>query len=604
MRYLTLLLVTLALRAQPIQLSPVVVSATGESAPPIMGDIATLLDTPRAYSTIDRTTLEDYTLRLGGLSAFSSSVQQTGSYGHTATVNVRGDMAELYQNGQRRTNNAAGFQPSFNGVEQVDVIKGAAPVVFGPGFYSGGYLNLQTKRALPVRFAEYGVTIGALGEGYRDLTATFDVNQPASGGGIRVSYEGRKDDTPYRAGRDDTQDVYVTVHRYLPAATLDLSLEHLWEATPQVEGINRVTQELIDHRVYEADAGPRRLGATDNLISPGDFSNANVTTAQAIYAGTTVKAYTLVESVARRRFNAFAYAEYARQLTVDQRVEWHWDTQAAYTLVGVTGRYERRASFTNYFNAFFDAYDITLAGARDARTQPGYVEGTPGPGGRLFFGPVDGNSDTTLSHLYSAAPFAQQRLRLGAWQMLYGGRVDGYRVFVADPLSPARDDLTTYSVSRMVSVMRAFGPGWSAYATYGHLYSVNGTVSGGGIVLAPDLHINEGNLRSLNRLYEIGLRHEGFNVTAFWQARQQPDLYAYKPNDIVVRGVEVETLTSAGPWSAATSVTYQEGSFRNSLPFELPSPRLRSVSEPGDYRIPGLSRVYAASTLTCTPTST
>ncbi len=603
---LFLLLVTTAIAAEPIQLAPVTVSsATAETRPAApTGEPVGLLDTPRAFSSVGQRAIEDHTIRLTNLSSFTSSVQQTGSYGHTATVNIRGDMAELYQNGQRRTNNAAGFQPSFNGVEQVDVIRGAAPVVFGPGFYSGGYLNLVTKRASPTAAtASAGAVLGTLSADhpYLNVAGSFDANQPLSRDtAIRVSYEGRRNETFYAAGRDDAQDLYLTLRRHLPAATLDLSLQHLWQATPQIEGVNRVTQDLIWTRTYAADAGPRQLRATDNLVSPGDFSNANVTTAQAVYDAGTFKALTLVETVNRRRFNAFAYIEYARQMTADQRLEWHRDTERGYTIVGAQGRFERRESYTNYYNALFEAHDITTSAPRDASALPGYLLGQPGPGGRLFFGPLDGNADTTLSHLYQGAAFLQHRVRFGGWQVLLGGRVDGYRVFVTDPLTrAASDDLTTHSVSRTASIIRTFGR-WSVYATYARLYSVNGTVSGGGIVLAPDRHIDEGNLRSLNRLWEAGLRRETkagtLSLTAFHQDRQQPDLYAYKPNDIAVRGVELDLTRRRGPWSAAHSVTYQEGTFRNSQPFELPSSYLASVSEAGDYRIPGLSRVYAAST--------
>ncbi len=600
---LTLLFAPLTRAADTItQLPAMVVSATGEiRTPAVLGDSATFLDTPRAYAQVGPQAMEDYSVtKIGQLSSFDASVQGTGQYGHVATVNVRGDMAELYQNGQRRTNNAAGFQPSFNGVEQVDVVKGAAPVVFGPGFYSGGYLNLQTKNATQARGTSVALTMGDLSadHSYLNTTASVDSNLPLTErDAVRVSYEGRRNQTFYRAGRDDEQDLYLTFHRSLPGASLDLYLQHDWQATPQIEGINGVTQDLIDHRTYLGHL----LKPTDNLVSPGDFSNANVTTAQAIYERDRVfKSYTLVEVVDRRRFNAFSYTEYAKQLTLDQRAEWHWDTDFAYTIAGVNGRFEKRESYTNYFNAQFAAYDISKPGVRDASLLPTYIAGTPGPGGRLFFGPLDGNTDTTLSSLYQTAAFLQQRFYVArGWQLLYGLRVDGYRVFVTDPLTYSiSDDASVFSFSRTASLIHTMGE-WSVYATYGHLYSVNGTVSGGGIVFAPDNRINKANLHSLNQLYEIGARRETSvgeaSLTAFWQARQQPDLYAYAPNDIVVRGVELELNHRSGSWGVVNSVTYNEANFRHSAPFELPSQYLVTVTEPGDYRVPGISRVYATS---------
>lgn len=554
---------------------------------PVLGDPASFLDTPRAYSSLDRELLDlSGTTKIGAFQLFDASTQSTGQYGHVATVNIRGDMAELYQNGQRRTNNAAGFQPSLNGAEQVDLIKGAAPVVFGPGFYSGGYLNMQTKRAGSPQ-ESYGLTLGTLSADHDYLTtnAFFDITRLAGDTSYRLAYEGQVDRTFYsrQGGRDDKQDVYLAVHR----GNLDLFIQHTWQASPQIEGINHPSQYLIDHPP----------APTDNLVSPGDFSNANVSTVQAIYARAGFRSYTLAEYVDRRRFNAFAYQEWATQFTLDQRVEWHHESDLFYTIVGAQARYEYRESYTNYFNAFFDAYDLTNPAPRTASTNPAYVVGHPGPDGYLFFGPLDGNADTTLSDLYQAAAFVQQRIRRGDWQVLYGARADGYRVFVTDPLTHSiSDNLTTYSVSGMASLIRVRGA-WSTYLTYARLYSVNGTVSGGGIVFAPDLRINESNLRSLNRLYEVGLRYEGkvrFGATLYQQDRQQPDLYAYKPNDIQMRGVEVEVSRRWGRISLASTATYNEGHFVDSLPFEFAP----TVTQPGDYRIPGLSRFYATSTVT------
>lgn len=564
-------------------------SATAEVRvePVVLGDQASFLDTPRAYSSLDRELLDlSGTTKIGAFQAFDASTQGTGQYGHTSTVNIRGDMAELYQNGQRRTDNAAGFQPSLNGVEQVDLIRGAAPVVFGPGFYSGGYLNMQTKRAGSPQ-ESYGFTLGTLSADHSYLTtnAFLDVTRVLGDTSYRVAYEGQVDRTFYarQGGRDDKQDLYLAIHR----GNLDLFIQHTWQASPQIEGINHPSQYLIEHPP----------APTDNLVSPGDFSNANVSTVQAIYAVEGFRSSTLAEYVDRRRFNAFAYLEWATQFTFDQRVEWHYESDFLYTIVGAEARYEYRESYTNYFNAFFDGYDISKPGVRDATIQPGYIEGTPGPGGYLFFGPLDGNSDTTLSQLYQFAPFFQQRVKSGDWQLLYGARADGYRVFVTDPLTRSiSDNLTTYSTSRMASLIRGSGP-WSAYLTYARLYSVNGTVSGGGIVFAPDLKINEANLRSLNRLYEVGLRYEGkvrLGATLYQQDRQQPDLYAYKPNDIQMRGVEVEASRGWGRFHLASTATYNEGHFINSLPFEFAP----TVTQPGDYRIPGLSRFYATSTAT------
>lgn len=575
----------------------VVSSTTGELVDSsIFGDSSSYLDTPRLYTAIGPATLDTFNIgKIDYLQSFDSSTQTPGLYGYVSTVSIRGDMSELYQNGQRRTNNAAGFAPSLNGVEQVDVIKGAAPITFGPGFYSGGYLNMVSKRALSAPMSILSLTLGTLNadHSYLNTSVSIDENAVISDTiSVRASYQGRVDNTFYRAGRDDSQDIYLTLHQSLTDAALDIYVQHSWQAIPQIEGINHPTQSLIDTRLYHGVF----LSPTANLVSAGDFSNADVTTVQAIYGNRAFRSYTLAEYINRRRFNAFAYLEWARQLTIDQRLEYHHETDRTYSIIGTQFRYEYRQSFTNYFNAFFDDYDITVPGVRDATLNPAYYPGSPGPNGRLFFGPLDGNTDTTESRLYQFAPFYQQRVKLGRWQVLYGARADGYRVFVTDPLTHSiSDDPTTYSTSYNANLMYTVG-NTTLYGGYSRLSSVSGTVSGGGIVFAPDLRINKDNLRSINRLYEVGIRYDSVMraaLTAFWQERQQPDLYAYKPNDLAVRGIEASVYRGWGIMYTSVAGTYAESNFINSLPFEFAP----TVSKPGDYRVPGQSRLTFVSTI-------
>ena len=117
----------------------------GKSA---FSDSADFLNTPRSVSTIDSSIFDKYSLStIGSIQSYVSDVQTVGSFGQSATVNIRGDLSEQYVNNERRTNNSFGFQPSLNSVESVDLVHGAPSVVFGPGFYSGGYVDFQTKQA-------------------------------------------------------------------------------------------------------------------------------------------------------------------------------------------------------------------------------------------------------------------------------------------------------------------------------------------------------------------------------------------------------------------------------------------------------------------------
>ena len=593
------------------------------------GDNGTFLDTPRSVSTIDSSIVEKFAIKnITQIPAYVSNVQNIGSFGQSSMVYIRGDLSEQYVNSQRRTNNSFGFQPSLNGVEALDLVHGAPSVVFGPGFYSGGYTNYQLKQTQSGEFSSVNVLFGTLttnGNSFLNTTMQYDRNTVLSKDTyLRVSYEGKENETIFRrnGGRDDTQDLYIALKKvFSPRTVLDVYAEYSWQATPELIGVNRVTQDMIwnnryitgkTNDVYDNSLVPDgkvvQLKDTDTLSSKGDFSNANVYFLQAILTSrlsptTTIKNFTLTEYVNRRRFNDYEYVEYATQTTVDNRTEVHIDKTRSYTLFGVNERVEYRNAQVGYFNTFFNSFDATNGNVRSSKAFADYYPGYKGAGGRNeFFGTADLTYDTSFSRTFSVSPFFQQRLRFGQLQFLYGIRADGYRSFVEDPLNPSiKDDITTYSIGNTQSVIYSITKNWTAFATIGRLRAVNGSVTGGAVVLDPNLKISEESFQSLNKLYEVGTRYQTKNasvaLTGFWQYRQQHNFYANTPDNIVVRGVELETK-----WNPTKKLffignaSYMEANIDNSFPFEFNGIGLTAASGNGDYRIPGLSRIYTNAT--------
>ena len=599
---------------------------TGATA---FADTANFLNTPRSVSTVDASILEKYSLAtIGSIQSYVSNVQTVGSFGQSATVNIRGDLSEQYVNNQRRTNNSFGFQPSLNGVEAVDLVHGAPSVVFGPGFYSGGYVNFQLKQAGDIDFVKVRTTIGTYvpnDNSFLNTSFQFDQNVPLGNGAVRISYEGKVNDTLFRrnGAREDSQDLYLTFHKSTDNVTFDLYTEFSWQAAPELIGVNRVTQDLIwnnNYRTgtisapYNTSEVPNgklvKLPSTATVFSKGDFSNANVYFVQGVLVDrlsevVVMKNYTLAEYINRRRFNAYEYAEYAKQLTLDNRTELHFDSPGSrYTIIGGEVRYENRKAEVNYANTYFNAHDATSGIVHASLAYSDYYHGIVDMGGREFFGTSGYTFDTTHSKLFSVSPFFQQRIYLGdKFQVLYGVRADGYRVFVQDPLQPSiKDNLTTYSFGNTESLIYTLTNNWSLYGTIGRLRAVNGSVTGGGIVLDPNLKVSKDSLRSLNKLYEVGTRWNAENasvgLTGFWQYRQQHNFYANAPDNILVRGVELETK-----WEPTktlfliNNLTYMESNYDNSFPFEFSGIGLPAAAEPGNYRVSGLSRLYFNSTI-------
>jgi outer membrane receptor protein involved in Fe transport len=638
--YLILILSLLlcALPAQTVTLNKFVVTAspTGELSfnPEVgksaFGDNETILNTPRSVSSIDHSTLSQFNINsMGQMMNFVSGVQTVGSFGQFASVNVRGDLAESYVNDQRRSNNSFGFQPSFNGVESIDIVHGAPSVVFGPGFYSGGYVNLITKKAQKIPFTDVSITVGQLepnGNSFLNTIYQIDRNIPITDStSFRISYQGQKNETFYRrnGGKQNTQDLFTTLNHSTDSTTWDLIAEYSVQNTPEQIGINRVNQNLISNNLYRtgtinnpldsseiANGQLTNLPATSTLMSNGDFAKANVLFLQSIFLSRitptfTFQNHTLVEYVDRQRYAAYEYLEYARQTTLDNRTELHFDTTKAYSIVGLDIRYEDRKVEEAYLNTFFNVFDITKGTTNSALNYPqSYYRGTVGMGGKEFFGPLDFVFDTTQSKLFSVSPFVQQRIHINDnLQFLYGVRIDKYRANAKDPLqNSAEGSVNTTSYGLTESIVYNFDDSISVYATVGRLEAINASVTGGGIVLDPDFKLSDKNFHSLNKLYEVGSRWVGekssVNLTAYWQYRQQHNFYVNQPDDIVVRGIELEYKSQLKPnLLLISNVNYMEANTDNSFPFEFSGNGLRAVSSSGDYRLPGLSRIYANSSL-------
>src|SRR5258708_27541941 len=113
----------------------------------VMGDARGPLDTPRSVSTITAALVNERAIHgLRDILEYSPGAYAPSSYGELTVPYIRGDIAEAYVNGQRRTNNEYGFLPSFNGVEAGDVVRGARPAVVGAGHPAGRYLTAATTK--------------------------------------------------------------------------------------------------------------------------------------------------------------------------------------------------------------------------------------------------------------------------------------------------------------------------------------------------------------------------------------------------------------------------------------------------------------------------
>ncbi|MBS0662093.1 MAG: TonB-dependent receptor plug domain-containing protein [Verrucomicrobia bacterium] len=581
----------------------------------VLGDDRDLLSTPRAVSSLTTALFNERQIHgVREILLYSPSAYAGASYGKTTVPNLRGDIAETYLNGQRLSYNLYGYFPSFNGVEAIDLVRGPGSAVFGAGYFTGGYVNYVTKQpSFSAASTVVTTRVGTWAPGetsYLNGSVQVDATAPVSDRlAWRVSFETKGGDTFWKKNevRDDRADVFLALAwRPSPATRFDASLQYIWQASPEVLGVNRVNQELIWHDTYytgaSADLGvPGPIPATTavklpwdaTLFSKGDFSNANIARGQVIVTHDVSPSIQLVnrslyEHVDRRRAHQFEYAEYVTQDTAENRTEAHLKFTTAdlpqSVIVGFTARYEGRESYTNYFNEYFYNFDLTdpsrVFNFRDEypnSTFPGFI----GPGGREFFPASYDSPETVRSETWNPAAFWQQEIALTREvSAIVGLRVDAFYAKAKDPLGdaagvPWRDAEKVSSLSQAYSLVYRPSKTVSFYLTHDRIRAANGNVTGGGVILnLPDGQINRNDFRNLSELFEAGVKTALLDntlfaaATLFQQDRTRVSLGGDE-NNITLHGLELEaTYQPATRLSLTANATFQSGHYVNAAPFQ------------------------------------
>jgi len=589
----------------------------------VFGDRRSPLDTPRAVSTITQALLRERGISgVREFTAYAPGTSAPSSYGKLTTPNIRGDVGETFLNGQRLSYNRFGVFPSFNGIEAIEIVRGPGSAIYGSGLLTGGYINYVTKQpqfspetTLTLRVGTWVPGGGAGAASWLNGSWQIDTSAPSPSGrsAWRVSYEGKADKTFFRrAGlRDDRQDLFFAWTRRPASAgsgdggnglSLDANAQFLWQASPQPMGVNRPTQELIDHGVYYSGTVPNlglnpktgapagtingvttaKLPRDATLFTAADFSNAVLARGQFIATAQHVAerkfiSRTFAEYIRRRRYHASdEYAEYLEQFTVETRGEWHaqfgFAGRSHALVAGGTLRYEERESFVNYFNGYPFLYDLSAPRGPDSAESPvysfsrdyagSYLVGLPGPGGRLFFASSQGIPETAESTLWNPALFVQDDVALSeSLALLAGARLDGYVATARDPLGAQtgidwHDTHSETALSWNGSLRYALPPSLASgtlYATYQRAYSVQGHTSGGGIMLKRDPNdsargtISPEEFTPLSRLSELGakfaLRENALflGLALFEQQRIQVGRGGAN-RDLKSRGTEIELV--------------------------------------------------------------
>jgi iron complex outermembrane recepter protein len=384
----------------------------------IYGNDMDITDIPRSVTSVTHEALvQQNVLSVADLSQLTPSSLDLSRWGITGTPTIRGDLAEVYVNGQRKLTNQNAFSPSFTGVDSVDILNGPASVVDGPGSQTGGYVNFVTKAPYFDYFhGQAYVDLGTYvpgGQSYFNPGWGVDFGGPIIPNQLayRVSYEGTGGQSYYyRNGvKNDRSDLYLSI-TYSPSPNFSVNINGSWLNTDvnEIDGINRPTQQLIDNEVYytgtaispyatppahipgsiyyePATSGPggfesilyptgtSKVYPFDTIASPLAKNNTNDVYAQMIVTVNLTDNLTLVnrtygETVDRFNETAYQYLEYVpHDVVFENRTE--LTLRSSTTLLGIdiknellTGfsiRYQDSLSYGEFQNEYFNNYDVT-----------------------------------------------------------------------------------------------------------------------------------------------------------------------------------------------------------------------------------------------------
>ena len=183
-----------------------------------------LQDLPQAVDVVPEASLRDRAATsVKEALAYTPGVTTSTGEGIREQFVIRGfsAIADTYVDGMRDGGNT--FRDTFN-LEQVEVVKGPAGVLYGRGS-AGGLVNLVTKRPLAAPHAEVTAAVGS----YDTRRLTLDLNRPV-GDGLMLRLNAMADDAgSFRDGvwSEKRGVSLASTVKLSAAATLDLRAQHV-----------------------------------------------------------------------------------------------------------------------------------------------------------------------------------------------------------------------------------------------------------------------------------------------------------------------------------------------------------------------------------------
>ncbi|AHF90612.1 TonB-denpendent receptor [Opitutaceae bacterium TAV5] len=562
----------------------------------VFGMADNITDIPRNVTIISREQLSAISIKdVRDFSKLTSSSYTRTNFGAPGNPDIRGSSADVFQNGMREriTSNGNGMPIDFNAVESVNIVKGPATAVQGVSAYVGGYVDLVTKRP---SFAGSEGSIFATVGSYSTLRWGLDYNLPVSDKvATRVSYFGEDSDGYYDDEYRKTQSLYAALTwRPNDRYELFINAQATYMEYTENFGINRPTQDLIDHGRYQTGtnvnngtsaspsdpqnaanvrgenpfgdtmdwSGPTvKINRHTRLLKPGDNSTARNFKLQAIQTVSANPDLTVVNNnlftwTRRETLSSYYYSEIIDpSITFESRLEFQQNLGEHKINYGVAARYTHVKSYSDFGFEPANVWDLT----QDHRYIDAYLAdafwasiGTdrlPVPGySNRYYGIAPGSGDGSDSWGISGAPFAQATWKLAdKLSLLTGARADVLHVNTQNTDSSATEDSVTVVLPNLnASLLYKVTSRLSTYATYNYSKNTSGAeANGGGYLASATGELDKDDFRRTAELYEVGAKLSLLDGKLFLGAALYYQTFSRRPQggsliDYTNKGVEFE----------------------------------------------------------------
>jgi outer membrane receptor protein involved in Fe transport len=580
------------------------------------GDNLALQDIARSVTPISSELIEQLNITsLQDVLAVSPNTYSASGFGAPSLPTIRGQLGELFQDGTRRQagNNGFGVPLSFNAVEQIDVVKGAPPVLFGSSQRNGGFVNLHSKKASTTQ-SKGKVSLSAGRWDQYSVLADYSAPIVEDKIGFRVSAE-HVDNGSYYDYTGTKSDSLFAALRILPddKSSWDINFELYQVEFTDNAGINRPTQALIDDGLYITGQGIQANGSTvpaaGSIVSPTglveidrstvltDPDNINEATTYLLHSiykrelsnKASLKNITYFQHLQREEIAQNSFVEIIDGAdTAQNRTELTYRYNSdQHTIFAFDVRYNKVLGYSQFTTEADLPIDLTgplsnrripLTDAQKARL----IELSPGvfvsPGGQYDLD-NDGNGDYNLSDttdsrsLQTGIAIQHDTDWNSELHTSIGYRLDYYDVNARDPLAPEGVEAPSDSIndtlhSGQISFNYQLNNDYTVYGTASYNEATSNSMAGG-TALSSDNTISEQNFATENTLVEFGVKYaptesDWYADGALFSQRRSLRNRDGSNTGIRTTGFESQVFYDAYPYWLSAGYSYIDARYDNS----------------------------------------